>query len=337
MDRNNGFQIERAKAGDCRELLDFLLSVFRRNTPNHMPFNGLYPEMFVDDDESMGRHAVIRDGGRIVSCVGAYPMTLQMGAITLPTLGIGQVSTSENHLGRGYMSALLRHQLECGRENGAVIAWLGGRRDRYSHFGFDVGFTSLDYQIDRRSFGGRTATHRVEKLPSPESITPAMFELRSQTAHTVLEPLSRYRERLRRCRGGLEVLTATRDGASDPDSWAVHDSNQGFIVEWCGSLEGRVAIIDALLESGRGLVLRRESPMDFEANDFLREHSLTYCASSTMLAILDADALIARMAPVLPAGYSPKAEGGTELVRELFGFGRGSLSLPFYMPTIFNV
>ena len=68
--------IEHATARDRRELLDFLLGVFRAARPDHPPFEDIYPDLFLEDDEVLGRHAVIREEGRIV----AFGKTLVAGA-----------------------------------------------------------------------------------------------------------------------------------------------------------------------------------------------------------------------------------------------------------------
>ena len=102
--------IEYATLADRDELLAFLLGVFRRQRPDHPPFEALYPDLF-QDEATIGCHAVIRDAGRIVACVGAYPIPLRVAGLDIPTAGFGQVATSPDHLGRGYMTALMKAQL----------------------------------------------------------------------------------------------------------------------------------------------------------------------------------------------------------------------------------
>ena len=53
-------KIEHATARDRSELLSFLLGVFRAARPDHPPFEDIYPDLFLEDDEVLGRHAVIR-------------------------------------------------------------------------------------------------------------------------------------------------------------------------------------------------------------------------------------------------------------------------------------
>ena len=214
-----------ATASDCEQLLDFLPSVFRRENPNHCRFEELFPDIFLPTDEAMGHHAVVRDdAGSIVACIGAYPMTLRVAGCDVPIAGIGQVSTAKEWLGKGCMSALMKAQMERLRSLGVALAWLGGRHDRYAHFGFESGSLALDYGIDAHSLGRVERTRRVRRFShgpmSEMAVTPAMFALRERTAPaTVVEPMERYLLRLRR--GCNEVWTATPEGASEPDAWAV--------------------------------------------------------------------------------------------------------------------
>ena len=60
--------IEPAKGADRAELLDFLYAVFTRGNPKHARFETFCDDLFEPTDEAMGRHLVVREGGRIVSC-----------------------------------------------------------------------------------------------------------------------------------------------------------------------------------------------------------------------------------------------------------------------------
>ena len=175
-------KISFATASDCEQLLDFLPSVFRRDKPDHSRFEDLYPDIFLPTDEAMKHHAVVRDdAGKIVSCIGAYPMTLRVAGCDVPIAGIGQVSTAKEWLGKGCMSALMKAQLERLRSLGVAVVWLGGRHDRYAHFGFETGSLAFDYGMDAHSLGkvGRSRTvRRFSHGPMSEmAVTPAMFAI----------------------------------------------------------------------------------------------------------------------------------------------------------------
>lgn len=330
--------IEYAKASDREELLGFLLNAFNRDRPNadHSKFDDLYPDLFLADDSVMGRHAVIREEGRIVACVGAYLMPLRIGSEIVMTAGFGQVSTDAAFLGRGFMSALLKHQLQRVRREGAILAWLGGRRDRYSHFGFDSAGVTVNHLIDTHSLGSVPRRLKVAGCDARQegAITPEMFKLREGTAQSVLEPFETFKIQLGRKGFALEVWTASQDG-KEPEAWALFDSSHRRVIEWCGSFDGRIEILAALCE--RGAVERTETRGDAEMLAFLREHCLWCTLESSTIAVLDAARLLEAMAPFVPAGFEPKETGGPALARELFGPWPGSPLLPFHIPRLFHV
>jgi predicted N-acetyltransferase YhbS len=335
-----------AKAADCEQLLDFLPSVFRRENPNHCRFEELFPDIFLPTDEAMGDHAVVRDdAGNIVACIGAYPMTLRVAGCDVPIAGIGQVSTAKEWLGKGCMSALMKAQMERLRSLGVALAWLGGRHDRYAHFGFETGSLSFDYGLDAHSLAkvGRTRTvRRFSHGPMSEmAVTPGMFALRERTAPAiVVEPIERYRMRLRR--GCFEVWTATPAGASEPDAWAVIAPKPHRLDEVCGSVDG---ILEIAAEATKRLdtFLQIALPV-CDATHELAESARRFCSwmgpRCESLAVLDRDRLLEAYAPVIrPGTRLPSKElSSAELVRACFGPEPSAFPpLPFALPNLYHV
>lgn len=333
-------QIEYAKKADRQELLDFLLTVFRRNNPTHPKFEDIYPDLFLEDDEVLGRHAIIREDGKIASCVGTYLVMMQAYGRRILTAGVGQVSTAANALGKGYMTALLKSELARCRREGAVLAWLGGRRDRYSHFGFDCCGIQLDYSMDAHSLGdiprSRTVTH-VEAT-APDAITPAMFELRERTVNSALVPLDIFRIQMTRLFFKFEIWKAIPEGATEPDAWAVYDANSNRIQEWSGSHDGKMEILHQMVKE-RGKIACREPICETEFSPFFRNHSWYISPSSMQLAVLNKEKLVEAYGPLIPADFQipPDGTDDCELARRFFGPGRNSAELPFTIPGIFHV
>lgn len=335
-----------ATASDCEQLLDFLPSVFRRENPNHGRFEDLFPDLFLPTDEAMGHHAVVRDGaGRIVACVGAYPMTLRVAGCAVPIAGIGQVSTAKEWLGKGCMSTLMKAQMERLRSLGVALAWLGGRHDRYAHFGFETGGLALDYGLDEHSLGRVPRTRTVRRFshgPMAEgAVTPALFALRESTAAAfVAEPLERYRLRLRRA--DCEVWTATPEGAAEPDAWAVVSPKAHRLDEVSGSADG---ILEIAAEATKrlGAFLQLALPV-CDATRALAERARAACAwmgpRCETLAVLDRDRLLEAYAPLIrPGTRLPSRElSSAELVRACFGPEPSAFPpLPFLLPNLYHV
>lgn len=334
-----------ARAEDCAELLDFLPSVFRRDNPDHCRFETLFPDIFVPTDEAMGHHAIVREGGRIVACVGAYPMTLRVGGCDVPIAGIGQVSTAREWLGKGCMSALVKAQIERLRSLGVALAWLGGRHDRYAHFGFETGSLAFDYGLDAHSIGPIARKRKVRRFshgPMAEmAVTPAMTAMReSSSPATVLEPAGRWTPRLRR--SDCEVWTATPEGAAEPDAWAVIMPKSHRMDEVCGSVDG-IFEIAAEATAVLGGFLQLALPVCPRTHE-LSERARASCSwmgpRCESLAVIDRDRLLEAYAPAIrPGSKLPSRDlGSAALVRACFGPEPGSaLDLPFALPNIYHV
>lgn len=333
-------KIDHAKASDRQELLDFLHFVFSRNNPTHPRFEALYPDLFLEDDEVMGRHAIIRENGRIVSCVGTYLILMQLRSRRILTAGVGQVSTHPDCRGKGYMSALLSSELDRCRREGAVFAWLGGRRDRYSHFGFECAGVVTDYMVDKHSLGLPTGAMSVKHCAATDvgAITEEMFALRDRTIDSVIVPLDIFRMQMTRHGFNFEIWSATEPGNNIPAAWAVIDANCNRIQEWCGSFEGRIQILNAITtERGRLSVV--ESSAEPELSDFLRDHCVHCGPSSTTLAVLDRDNLVKAYGDLVPGDFQLPSSSvtGSALARAFFGPGYHSAELPFSLPGIFHI
>ena len=159
--------IELARPDDLPELLDFLYAAFRAGNPDHPRFEALFPDLVAPTAEAMARHQIIRKGGRIVSCVGTYPMTVRIAGCRVPAAGLGQVSTAPDMQGHGFMTQLLAAAGRRMEEEGAAVSWLGGRHDRYGRHGV----ASLP-QIP-------SSEMMRQRPPRPDQAAPSPSDLRS--------------------------------------------------------------------------------------------------------------------------------------------------------------
>ncbi|MBQ6248166.1 MAG: GNAT family N-acetyltransferase [Kiritimatiellae bacterium] len=332
-------KIEHATSRDRGELLAFLLGVFRAARPDHPPFEDIYPDLFLEDDDVLGRHAVIREGGRIVACVGTYLIPVQLGGRRIMTAGVGQVATDPAARGKGCMTALINHELDRCRDEGALVAWLGGRRDRYAHFGFDDAGLLYDYWLDVHSVRDIPRSRTVKHLDAtaPNAISPEFFAISERMADTALVPIETLRLQMTRLGFKFEIWSSLPEGAAKPDAWAIIDAKNNRIEEWWGSAGGRLEIAHAYCAEHHS-VRRTESPADVEMNRLLHNLSVHTSPSSRTIAVLNARGLLDALAPFVPADFVlPENAKPLDLPHLLFGPGRGTAELPFYVPTIFHV
>lgn len=334
-------RVEFARGEDYSELMDFVHGVFSRNTPTHPRFEDFYPELFFPTDASMGRHAIVRENGRIAACIGMYKMELQAGSCRIPFGGIGQVSTGAAFQGRGFMSALLKAQLARAKEEGLALLWLGGRNDRYRRFGFEVVGLSWRYHADARSVVSLPCDAVIERMPAnAQTVTPSLFAIREKTVEGVIEPLSVYHARLKR--GAYELVTAVESGKTDVTAWAIVANEEGKstrIIEWCGTESGRLAIF-AKLGQARCGVAREESIASHAINEALRGASHWMTPVSTQLALIDRARLFEAYEPYCRGiDLTPYREMESQaLLRTVFGPESSSFPhLPFYLPEFSHV
>ena len=232
---------EKATAQDIPELLDFVHNTFRADNPEHPRFEVLYPDLFLPPDEKASRHLIIRQNGKIISCVGSYPMTVMIAGCKVVVGGIGQVSTAPEMKGRGCMSQLLVDSIARMERDGVALSWLGGRHDRYGRYGWETVGTDFTYH-----YHGSAVRHFNESLLVTQSlgretvISETMFAMRKQ-ATTVEDAPENYQARLGR--GGSEVWVAHPKNAEEPVAWGVVFPKARQIADFCGSVEGVVQIV----------------------------------------------------------------------------------------------
>lgn len=232
--------IELARPDDLPELLDFLYAAFRAGNPDHPRFEALFPDLFAPTAEAMARHQIIRKGGRIVSCVGTYPMTVRIAGCRVPAAGLGQVSTAPDMQGHGFMTQLLAAAGRRMEEEGAAVSWLGGRHDRYGRHGWELVQDGYVFSFSGGALRAMDENLLVSSAPgSAAEISEAMFAMRD-AATSVEDAPESYRIRLGR--GEAEVWTAHRRKTDAVAAWAVVLLKARRVADFCGTTDGVIQI-----------------------------------------------------------------------------------------------
>ncbi len=155
-------------------------------------FQRAYPHLYLPTEEAMSWAYIIEEHGEIVSHVGVYPIEAVTAGVRYSVGGIGAVSTSAKSRGKGYMTVLLRHAINEMRRIGYPISWLGGDRQRYNSFGWELASPLYDLQFSRRSLEwyGIEPVQIEEVLP--EEALPVVEKFQSyQPCHTIRPDLAR--------------------------------------------------------------------------------------------------------------------------------------------------
>jgi len=134
----------KATASEYDELIVFLNRIFR------IRMDRQYSHIYKPTRKDMSKNIIIRDGERIVSCVGIFPMTLVCGEVQLSVGGIGGVSTKPRYRGQGLMTTLLNNSISMMRRRKYDISILWGDRRRYASFGWENAGRQYAFNIDRR-------------------------------------------------------------------------------------------------------------------------------------------------------------------------------------------
>lgn len=163
--------ITRLTARDFDEAMDFMNLVFSAAYRPH-DFANLLPSLYRPTDEHMRNNYVIRRGGRIGALVGMFPLTWQLGDTTLRVAGIGGVSTHARWRGSGMMREIMEHCVDLMRTEGYHASWLGGARQRYRHFGYEVCGTAVGITMTKgnaRAAGDDVPALSFEPLTAEDS------------------------------------------------------------------------------------------------------------------------------------------------------------------------
>ena len=128
-------------------------------------FQRAYPHLYQPTPEKCATYYVIEKDGEILSHVGLYPLRIVTAGVELTVGGIGGVATLPAARGRGYMTRLLRHVIGEMRAQAYPLSWLGGDRQRYNAFGWELASSSYQLTFSRRSLSwGQAAPTPVEEV-----------------------------------------------------------------------------------------------------------------------------------------------------------------------------
>jgi len=302
--------LETAQLADRRELLDMLAAAFRTDTPTLPEFDALYPDVFIPTPEAMARHRIIRQNGRIVACVGHYPMELRLGAVSLPLFGIGQVSCQKEYRGQGFMTALLKDAIALMEASPTPLSWLGGRRDRYARFGWEVGGTAFRCKLNAKALAPAPKGYAIVSN-SPEAISDDTWHL---YASEPLRCIFAKEEWLRKLTRGKPqtVWTATQIPYSPPLAFAVTQQESENILEYGGERNALHALLATIAQTrgANGTVTLTCCPKVTPLSEFLWTHSEWVTPEFSNIRIHHLGKLLDAYAPFWRPCV-PKGEGAT--------------------------
>ena len=122
---------------DKNDIIDFIDFVFSKAHRPH-DFATLLPKLYGTQADTTAHHFLIKEDGKILAAILAYPVEMTIAGEKLMSIGVGSVSTHPRARGRGFMDDLLAAVDEHAKAYNADFAVLGGNRQRYGYYGFDL-------------------------------------------------------------------------------------------------------------------------------------------------------------------------------------------------------
>lgn len=139
-----------ATPADKNDIIDFIDYVFSKAHEPH-DFATLLPKLYGEDADTTAHHFLIKEDGKLLAAILAYPVEMMIAGERTMTIGVGSVSVHPRARGRGFMDDLLAAVDEHARQYDAAFAVLGGNRQRYGYYGFDLAGCHLAASLQRHN------------------------------------------------------------------------------------------------------------------------------------------------------------------------------------------
>lgn len=135
-----------ARPEEESDILDFINLVFSQTrVPHH--FDQLIPKVYAYPGYAP-YHYVAAEGGKIRACIAMPETTLHLNdRLSLSAGLIGSVSVHEKSRGEGHMKKLMAMAIEDGKKKGLDLLILGGQRQRYAYWDFEMGGLSRVFTL----------------------------------------------------------------------------------------------------------------------------------------------------------------------------------------------
>ena len=131
--------IRTATPADFPGILKLLIAAFSENHVTHALFDQVMPETIRPTPALLDSWYIALHGSQVVASVQIVPQRFMVApSIELRIGGIGQVSCLPELRGQGLMTDLLQGAIERMTRDGYHISILGGDRQRYRRFGWEI-------------------------------------------------------------------------------------------------------------------------------------------------------------------------------------------------------
>ena len=154
---------------------------FEKDTGKASFFPRVLPKLY-QNPRIAPMHVLALEEGKVCGLVGLFELPYVVYGMPLTVRGIGTVSVRPGYRRKGYMKELMAMAISRAAEDQADYMILGGRRQRYGHWGFEQAGAMPFYEVDtdntRHTFGADADFgYRFRKLLTTDA--PALEKERS--------------------------------------------------------------------------------------------------------------------------------------------------------------
>ena len=130
------------------------------------------------DPEQPERHAVLYEDDELVSHAACVENTLVVGEARLPYWGLSGVATDPRYRGQGHMTRLVEFWLDRMDGRDVPLATLGGDRQRYGRFGWELVGSQRSYRVTDRSLDAEPPSEEyVERFDGSKNAVEFVLDL----------------------------------------------------------------------------------------------------------------------------------------------------------------
>ena len=120
---------------------------FEKDTSKESFFPRILPKLY-QNPRIAPMHVLAIEDGRICGLVGTFELPYVVHGMPLHVVGIGTVSVRPGYRRKGYMKELMARAIQRAKDEQADYMILGGRRQRYGHWGFEQAGAMAYYDVD---------------------------------------------------------------------------------------------------------------------------------------------------------------------------------------------
>jgi len=184
----------KAAESDFEELIDLTNLVFSEYAPSD--FEVELPALYNERNFMTGTNYIIKENGRIVANVGAYPFDYSICGDNLRITAVTVVAVHARVRRKGYMKKLMEMTMSEIKKDGTDLSFLYGLRQRYEYFGFTPCGIRLEYTCNKHNiqhFFGETSKNITIK--EAEASDTEIFDEVFKSYHTGSAYVKRPRKR----------------------------------------------------------------------------------------------------------------------------------------------